>query len=77
MSVYKVIERLRKENPELLADVKKEDEIVNIDEAIARVDDMTSPSEFKRLSDAIARRRMTAPGLTKEELVNIMKDIGK
>ena len=77
MSVYKVIERLRKESPELLADVKREDEIANIDEAIAKVNEMTPPSEFKRLSDAIARRRMNAPGLTKEELANLMKGIGK
>ena len=77
MSVYKVIERLRKESPELLADVKKDADMVNIDEAIANVNEMTPPSEFKRLSDAIARRRMNAPGLTKEELANLMKGIGK
>jgi hypothetical protein len=67
-----VIARLQKENPAVLAD---QTALPVID--LSKVDDMTPPSEMKRLSDALRKKRLTAPGLSDEELGSLMRRIGK
>jgi deoxyadenosine/deoxycytidine kinase len=74
ITAQKVIKRLREEHPELLADVKKEEDVV-ID--LSKVDGNTPPSEIKKLADAIARKRMVAPGLADSELKELMRRINK
>ena len=70
----KVIKRLVDEGSELLKDAPRE-EPGEYDLSKINTDDMP-PSELKRLTDAIARRRLTAPGLSKEETEALLRRIG-
>lgn len=69
----KVIKRLREESPEVLADVKKEE--VEVD--LSKIDGNTPPSEIRKLTEAITRKRMSAPGLSDTELQALLRRIGK
>ena len=69
----KVIKRLREEHPELLKDVTREEaKEFNLD----NLDPEMLPSEMKKLSDAIARRRVEAPPMPKEEAKALLRRIG-
>lgn len=72
-TVSSVLKRLREENPELLKDIPekqlKEFNLENLDP------DMP-PSEMKKLADAIARKRLTAPGLSNEESAALLRRLG-
>ena len=73
MIARKVVSRLQAEKSEKLADVKLDP--VEFD--LSKVTDDTPPSELKRLSDLIARRRAGADPLPKEAIQNLMLRIGK
>jgi len=68
-----VIKRLREEQPELLKDVP---EVELKDYDLSNLDPDMAPSEIKKLADAIARKRLSAPGLTEVEAKNLMRRIG-
>ena len=69
----RVLKRLREENPEVLKDVP---EIELKDYDLSKLDPDMPPSEMKKLAEAIARKRLTAPGLSKEESAALMRRIG-
>jgi hypothetical protein len=68
-----VIKRLREEQPELLKDVP---EVELKDYDLSNLDPDMAPSEIKKLADAIARKRLSAPSLTEVEAKNLMRRIG-
>ena len=73
MIARKVIKRLQEESPEVFAEKKAESD-VEVD--LNKVDAMTPPSELKKMSEAIARKRLAAPGLSEEETSALMRRIG-
>ena len=75
MSVHDFLKKLKEKNPEAFADGKPKEEVINLEEEIKKVDENTPPSVMKKLSEAIAKKRMTAPGLTETELQGLMKEI--
>lgn len=70
----KVLKRLREESPEVLKDSEPA-QLSEID--IDKIDVNTAlPSEIKKLSEQIARRRLTAPGLTETEAKALLRRHG-
>jgi hypothetical protein len=71
---FKVLKRLREEQPELLLDAPAREEVKDLN--LDKVSPNTAPSELKKLSDQIARNRLTAPGLSRAEAQNLVRRIG-
>ena len=69
----KVLARLQAEQPELLKDAQ---EVELKEYNLEKLDPDMAPSEMKKLADQIARKRMSAPGLSKEEAAALMRRIG-
>ena len=69
----KVLKRLHEEQSELLKDAPGvELREYNLD----NLDPDMPPSEMKRLADQIARKRLTAPGISKKETKALLRRIG-
>ena len=68
-----VLKRLREEQPELLKDVP-DVELKEFD--LSKLNPDMAPSEIKKLADAIARKRITAPGLSRAEAQALLNRIG-
>lgn len=69
----KVIRKLMAENSEALKEKPKET-LSEYD--LSKIDGSTPPSEIKKLSDAVARNRLVAPGLSQEGLQALLRRIG-
>ena len=69
----KVIKRLREEQPELLKDIPAA-ELKEFD--LDKLDPEMLPSEMKALAEQIARKRMTASGLSREESQALLRRTG-
>ena len=70
----KVLKRLREEQPELLRDAPVREEVKDLN--LDKVNPNMAPSELKKLSDQIARNRLTAPGLSRAEAQTLVRRIG-
>ena len=73
MSTRSVIERLQKENPEVFAEKKPEG---TSEVTLSDINELTPPSELKKMGDIIARKRLTAPGISQEETAALLRRIG-
>jgi hypothetical protein len=76
----RVIGELRRTNPEIFAEGVKADvaDVADVAEGgFEGADEGLSHSEMKRLSDSISRRRLTAPGLSPDELAGLLRRIGR
>ena len=72
MLIKDILKRLKEENPEALADNKPHSLIFG---SVEMKEDM-SPSEIKRMSDIITKRRLLGEGLSDEQLKGVMRRIG-
>lgn len=72
-SINEIIKGLKETDPEALADIVP----VNVDIDIDKVDGNTAPSEIKRLTEAIKKKRLTGEGPTEAELREVMVQIGQ
>jgi hypothetical protein len=71
-NVRHILSELKNNNPEAFADTSSDHK----DPDSEKVDDTLPPSEIKRLTEAIKRKRLTAPGLDENELKGLMGRIG-
>ncbi len=69
----KVIRKLMAEDSEALKEKPKE---ILSEYDINKIDANTPPSEIKKLSEAVARNRLVAPGLPQEGLQALLRRIG-
>lgn len=74
MNVSETLKRLKEENPEALAD-SVDKKFLEVD--LIKINGTTTPSEIKKMADAIKTKRLTAPGLSDAELRDLMRRIGK
>ena len=69
----KVLKRLREERSELLNEAPKR-EVKEYD--LGALDPDMPPSEMKKLTDQIKRKRLTASGLSQEEAKALLRRLG-
>ena len=70
----KVLKRLREENSEALKDASPKE---NLEYDLSKLNaDGMMPSELKELTEVIARKRLTASGLSQIEAQALLKRIG-